>query len=185
MKPKIKYIPVEDTVKYNFSTLGRKIREELKGRFPEAGSEELRKLILKNLKKFSINGQTFEYTYRGNHMGGERWYVSCPKCGKPCINLYLPSHNESREQRYLCQNCHVLKNKSAIMGACTKYKKVVRPLKRLENIKHALMKKNITPERAEPLLDAYERIEKELERSPEYRLYKFQQEHKSESESQL
>ena len=134
-------------------------------------------MVFKSLKKFTLNNQIFEYSFRKNHLGGYRWYVLCPKCKATCLKLYLPNKFKDREQLYLCKDCHDLKNSSSLLGATNRYKKVVRPLKRLEAIKTALLKRNIQAGTAKDLLLEYEMIERELNASPEYRLWKFQRDH--------
>jgi hypothetical protein len=157
----------------------KKVKEELKSIHKYATPDEIKDLIYKNLKTFKLNNQVFDYFCQDNYLGGQRWFVKCPKCGSNCFRLYLPQANSGREQRYLCRVCHRLKNVSALMGATSKYTKVVKPLKNLEKIKKALLKRGITPEKAAPLLDAYDKIEKQLETSAEYRLWKFQQRYKA------
>jgi len=176
-----KYLAIETAACYNFAPLIKKVKDELKNRNPGLEYETLVGLMYKNLKGFSINNQTFEYDHQENYLGGARWFVKCPKCGKKCFKLYLPKEGTGRERLYLCKICHNLKNASSLMGASKKYQKVVKPLKKLEKLKKSLLKKGMTPDKAAPLLDAYDRIEKELANSSEYRLWKFQQKHKSSS----
>lgn len=179
MCDQVKYLAIETAACFNFAPLIRRIKDELKNKNPGMSHEDFTALMYKNLGQFSINGQKFEYQHQNNHLGGARWFVKCPECGKPSFKLYLPRKETKRKQLYLCKVCHRLKNASSLMGASKKYKKVVKPLKALEKIKKSLLKKGITPDKAAPLLDAYDRIEKELNNSPEYRLWKFQQKHKS------
>lgn len=143
--------------------------------------EDFHNLMLDSLRTFSLNNQTFDYQHVTNHLGGVRWYVLCPKCGKQCLKLFLPSNFPDREQLYLCKRCHKLKNASLLLGATKRYKKVVRPLRKLEALKKQLMRKTLTPDKAQPMLNEYERIEAELSASPEYRLYRFQKEHGNEA----
>jgi hypothetical protein len=178
MNIKRKYLAVESTASFSFGTLIQKIKSELRNRFPELSSEdeEFSRLMLKNLKAFKLSDQSFDYTKQNNYLGGVRWFVLCPDCHKKSIKLYLPK-DTSRVQKYLCKRCHQLKNTSALLGPTVRYQKVIRPLKQLEKIRKLLLKKNMTPEKAKFLLDAYDRIEEELKSSSEYRLWKFQQEH--------
>lgn len=209
MKTRTKYIPSESTTSFCFSELCKRIKKEIKDIyknlsdvqvkeiFPEVTPEELANksghvpdgvmhaLMLRHLKKFSINEQMFEYDSRKNHLGGFRWYVLCPRCKAPNLKLYLPNRYKNKDQLYLCKKCHGLKNSSSLSGATNKYKKVTKPLKRLENIKKILMGKNISPDKAHPLLEEYERIERELQASPIYKLYKFQEEHNGIMENKL
>jgi hypothetical protein len=91
--------------------------------------------------------------------------------------MYLPTGYKEKEQLYLCKLCHKLKNSSLILGDSKKYVKVYRPLRQLEKIKKLLLKRGMTPEKAQPFLEKYHKIESELAVSPEYRLWKFQKEH--------
>jgi hypothetical protein len=208
MYNRTKYLPAESTTSFCFSELCKRIKKEVKESYknlsdhhiediyPEITPEQLKNrdqvpaqilqmLMLRRLKKFSINEQTFEYTSRKNNLGGFRWYVLCPKCGIPNLKLYLPNRYKDKTQLYLCKRCHDLKNSSSLQGATNRYKKVLRPLKRLEAIKINLLKKNISSDKAKPLLAEYEQIERELLASPEYKLYKFQNEHNSFLEGKL
>jgi hypothetical protein len=171
------YESIESTTCFNFINLVGKIKSSLLKKYPEVKKAAFRELMYKNLLTFTLNDQQFDYTSRPNHLGGERWFVKCPKCGSPSLKLYLPSAHKNREQRYLCKSCHVLKNASLIMGATKRYRKVVKPLKRLERLRTLLLRKSMTPEKAQPLLDEYKRIEDALASSPEYRLWRFQKEH--------
>lgn len=172
-----KWISVESMSCFNFTHLVKKIKGGLKNKYPDASSEEIQKLTGKNLANFKLNEQTFEFETKPNNFGGVRWYVKCPKCGLACTKLYHPTTHRDREKLYLCKLCHKLKNASLLMGGSKKYKKVVRPLKQLEKIRSDLMRKNMTPDKAKPLLDEYERLERELSSSAEYRLWKFQKQH--------
>jgi len=182
MEIKSKYLPVENIISFHFGPLIQNIKKELKERFPDIHTQEdeFARLMLKNLKAFKLNNQSFEYIKVGNYLGGVRWFVSCPKCNKRALKLFLPPKNSDREKRYLCKDCHSLKNTSALMGSTVKYKKVVRPLKQLERIRKVLLRKSMTPAKADPLLAAYERIEAELKDSPEHKLWKLQKEHDKE-----
>lgn len=171
------YSSIESAACFNFSNLVKKIKQKLQKDNPNIVQEELLEKILKNIRTFELNNQTFDFIYLTNQLGGYKWYVKCPKCGRTGYKLYLPQNDGVREHKYYCKKCHKLKNISALMGASKKYKKVYKPLKKLEKIRAMLLRKSMTPIKAQPLLDAYDRIEKELASSPEYRLWKFQKEH--------
>jgi len=173
----VRYASTESAVCFSFSNFIKKVKEEVRRNFPDCSGDEYRKLVHKSLKNFTINDQTFDYTTNPNHLGGVRWFVKCPDCGRPCLKLYLPNKHKNREQRYLCQHCHKLKNSCLLLGSTTRYKKIFKPLKRMEKLKRKLLKKNISTEDAVPLLDEYQQIERELQNSPDYRLWKFQREH--------
>jgi len=177
-----KYKSVESAACFSFNILVRKIKKKLIEDNPTDSREEINDKISKNLKIFELNGQNFDFLCQETYLKGFRWYVKCPKCGKLCYKLYLPRKDSDKEQLYLCIDCHKLKNISSLLGTSKKYIKVYKPLKKLEKIRALLLKRSITPQKAKPLLDTYERIEKELSSSPEYRLWKFQKEHSKKSE---
>jgi inorganic pyrophosphatase/exopolyphosphatase len=171
----VKYESTEAAKCFSFSNLVNKVKTELKEKHPDMDDSTFFDLMNKSLNTFRLNGQTFEYEHQENYLGGFRWYIKCPICGTKSLKLYLPENFEDREQVYACKKCHKLKNTSALMGATSKYQKVVKPLKKLESLKKQLMKKSMKPEKAKELIDEYERIERSLENSPEYRHWKFQQ----------
>jgi hypothetical protein len=138
--------------------------------------EEINIKIGLNLEIFTLNGQTFQYTSIPNKLGGVRWFVLCPKCGQRSLKLYFPKGLD-REQLYLCKNCHMLKPSSLLLGNQKKYRNVAKPLKRLEQIKKKLLRKKLKAKEAEELLEEYDKIEKKLADSPEYRLWVFKREH--------
>jgi hypothetical protein len=198
---KTKYLPAESATSFCFTGLITRVKKEVreeyelltkeqkKEQFPQLTEEQLvsRKIpddafhdmMLKSFKKFTLNEQTFNYKSFKNNLGGFRWYVLCPQCNALCLKLYLPNKHKEKEQKYLCKDCHCLKNSSSLIGATIKYKKVLRPLKKLELIKIALLKKGMDSKKAKLLLEEYDRIERELVISPEYRLWKFQRDQSS------
>ena len=172
-----KYASIESTTCFNFTNLVAKTKESLVKEYPGLKGKSLEDLIYKNLVTFNLNEQEFDYVSHPNNFCGVRWYVKYPRCSDPCLKLYLPNMHKDREQLYLCKNCHKLKNASLLMGHSKKYTKVVKPLKQLEKIRSQLLKKDMTPDKAKPLLDEYKKIEQELAASAEYRLMRFQKEH--------
>ena len=179
----VKYKSVESAACFAFNVLIKKIKKKLKEDNPNDSKEDILDKVSKSLKTFELNGQNFEFTYVRTYLDGVRWYVKCPKCGNLSFKLYLPKKDSNKEQLYLCKDCHKLKNISSLMGNSKKYTKVYKPLKKLEKIRSLLLRKGITPQKAKPLLDTYERIEKELSTSSEYRLWKFQREHSKKIEN--
>jgi len=167
----------ESATCFDFNVLTTRIKKSLQKRYPEKTGEDFQALLYKSLKTFTINNQKFDFVRLPGKLGGFRWYVTCPKCGEKCFNLYLPTGYKDKEQLYLCKLCHKLKNFSLMLGNSKKYVKVYRPLKRMEKIKKLLLKRGMTPEKAQPYLAEYQKIESELAVSPEYRLWKFQREH--------
>ena len=177
MNTNSKYVTLESTDCLNFSPIINRLKKDIKKKLPGITEEAFLIKMKASLKSFTLNGQTFEYYARPNHLGGVRWYIHCPKCGRKCLKLYLPSQNKQCEQKYFCKDCHNLKNASSLFGSSKKYQEVIKPLKRLHKIKSMLLKKTITTEKAQPLMEEYKRIERELLSSPVYNLYKFQKEH--------
>jgi|WetSurMetagenome_2_1015567.scaffolds.fasta_scaffold392899_2 hypothetical protein len=175
-KDKRKWAATESCVSFNFNNLLKKVKQQIKAEYPKATNEEINERIGRSLLLFTINEQTFKYLAIPNTLGGLRWFVCCPKCGKRSLRLFLPK-NKDREPLYLCKDCHKLKPTSLLSGGCKKYKRVTRPLKRLEVITKKLLRKKISASEAEKLLEEYDRIEKKLADSPEYRLWKFKKEH--------
>lgn len=171
----VKYESTEATKCFSFSNLVNKVKTELREKHPNMDDQTFFDLMNKSLNTFKLNEQTFVYEYQENYLGGFRWYIKCPKCGTKSLKLYLPENFEDRDPVYACKKCHMLKNTSALMGATNKYQKVVKPLKKLESLRKQLMRKSMKPEKAKALIDEYERIERSLENSPEYRHWKFQQ----------
>ena len=145
----------------------------LSGTAQDLGEDTNGKWRLTKRKKFKVNGQTFDYTAIKNKLGGYRWFFCCPKCGRRSSKLFLPPEGSSKENLYLCKRCHKLKNQSSIFGQNSIYKRVTRPLKRLDNIAKRLERGYLSPERVKELLDEYDAIEKRLKSSQEYRLYAF------------
>lgn len=180
-----KWISAESTICLNFSDLTKKLKANILDRYPDIDTERFADLMSRSLEKFSINKQFFEYTRASNNFGGYRWYINCPECGTPVMKLYLPSGFEDRKQLYLCKKCHRLRNASVILGRSKKYENILKPLKRLETIRNKLTKKGLSAKKAKPLIEEYERIEKELANSPEYRLYKFKKEIQTRSNNHL
>lgn len=171
----VKYESTESAKCFSFSNLVTKVKRELKEKHPDIDSETFFDLMNKSLSTFRLNGQIFDYEPQQNYLGGYRWYIKCPKCGTKSLKLYLPEDSEGRDPIYACKKCHRLKNTSALMGATNNYQKVVKPMKKLESLRKQLLKKNMKPEKAQDLIDEYERLETLLKNSPEYRHWKFKQ----------
>ena len=172
-----KFVAAESTTSFDFNTLIIRVKKGLLNKYPGISGESLVDLMHKNLKEFRLNGQQFDFEANPATLGGIRFLVKCPKCGVPSVKLYLPSSFPDREKLYLCKKCHRLKNACRMISRTPLYSKVIKPLRRLERLNEILMEKNITPEKAQPFLDEYKKIEKELAESPEYRLFKFRKEH--------
>lgn len=171
-----KWAATESAVVFHLCNLVKKLKKELKSKYPGANFTQINKLIGASLKLFKLNDQKFTYTTKPNSLGGVRWFIECPKCKAPCLKLYLP-RTPSREPLYLCASCHKLKPTSMLIGNTKKYKKVTKHLKRLEMLDKRLLKKRLTAKEAEKLLEEHEELEKILADSVEYRLYLFRKEH--------
>lgn len=140
---------------------------------PDLQEEELYNDVQADLDEFTVNGQTFQYTSIRNRLGGHRWFFLCPKCTRRVSKLFLPPKGNSLEQKYLCKNCHGLKNQSAVMGQNRIYRQVTKPLKRMRQIEKKLENGYLGSEQIKTLLDEYEAIENTMKNTPEYRLYVF------------
>lgn len=171
-------LTVESCSLIQISDLQKKIRKIITREYPESTEEEVYKYTQEELAKFTVNGQTFEYFAQRNYLGGYRWFFVCPKC-KNRVNklVFPPEWAKGKEKKYLCKNCHCVKNQSVIMGQSTMYQKVTRPLKRMKEIEDKIAVGHLTMSKAQDLLNEYDKIEKELEAAPEYRLYMFKKKH--------
>jgi len=145
--------------------------KDRKNNSPEANS--LINKIGEELENFEIDGQKFTFSNNPNKLGGVRWYVQCPKCGKTSLKLYKPVKEGNKDQKYYCKSCHMLKSPSALHGPTKVYREVLRPLKRLEKIRQELDKKYLTEDKKRSLLDEHDKIRAELSKSTEYRHYKY------------
>jgi hypothetical protein len=169
---------VETCVCFNFVNLLRNVRRDVQKRISRGTEgDRYRQEILNNLLKFEINGQRFTYATAKNKLGGVRWFVNCPKCGRKKMKLYLPTRFPDREQLYQCSACHRLKVTSYLRGKSYKYKSFIRPLRRMQKIKDALLNKRCPKDKAQELLAEYESLERVLKNTPEYRLWRFKVEH--------
>ena len=170
-------VTVESCSQIKILDLQKSIKKKLATDYPDITSEQQQEITLNELKKFTVNGQTFEYSCQPSHLGGVRWFFLCPKCGHNAYKLVLPPPLSDRERLYLCKECHKLKNQSALMGQSTMYQMVTRPMKRLKQIEDKIAVGHLGRDRVKDLLDEYDRIEEELKSSPEYRLYMFKKNH--------
>lgn len=134
----------------------------------ELTADDVRKLILLNLSKFSIDDQNFEFTSIPNRLGGSRWMVKCPKCSKRVVKLYLPT-TEDKEKKYFCKDCHLLRPPSALYGPTRRYREMIRPLRRMERIKEILNSNNLSELKTKELLDEYDDLDKAVKTSTFFR----------------
>jgi len=154
-------------------SLQKAIRKIINRDYPDSSEDEVYRLTEDELNKFVVNDQTFEYTAIKNKLGGYRWFFTCPKCNSRVSKLFLPPKDTGREYSYRCKECHKLKNQSAIMGQNKIYKKVTRPMKRMDEIARKLERGYLNSEKVQAMLDEYDELEKNLKSTPEYRLYTF------------
>jgi len=159
-------------------TLHNTIKKIIDRDYPESTVDEVYNYMTEELRKFSVNNQYFEYDAMKNYLGGYRWFFLCPKCKTRASKLFLPPPTaKNKESKYLCKNCHKLKNQSALMGQNVMYQKVTKPLKKMKEIEDRISKGRLKAEAAQALLDEYDSLEKELKNSPEFRLYSFKKKH--------
>jgi hypothetical protein len=170
-------IMVEFCSMISIGALQKTVRKMFKRDFPGSSEEEDYKNTEEELKKFTINDQVFNYTAIKNKLGGYRWFFFCPKCNNRVSKLFLPPKDTSLESRYLCKSCHKLKNQSVVMGQSKIYKKVTKPLKRMKEIEKKLERGYLSNPKIQILLDEYDKLEKNLKNTPEYRLYTFRKKH--------
>jgi len=170
-------ITVEACTQIQISDLQKKIRKIIYREYPESSEEEVYNYTLEELKKFSTNGQTFEYSAQRNYLGGYRWFFICPKCKTKVNKLILPPEGTKKDHQYQCKTCHGIKNQSVVMGQSSMYQKVTKPLKRLKEIEDKIAVGHLTMDKAKELMDEYDALENQLKSSPEYRLYVFKKKH--------
>ena len=170
-------VTVESCTCICIHSLQKSIRKSVDKVHPNSSIEEIYEYTKDELDQFTINGQTFEYSFLKNHLGGHRWFFLCPQCKRKSSKLFLPPKGLAKEFLYLCKMCHKLKNQSALMGQNNMYRKVTRPLKRMKEIEDKIGKGHLKQETVQGLLNEYENLEKQLKESPEYRLYIFKKKH--------
>ena len=171
-------LTVESCSLIQISDLQKRIRKIITREYPESTEEEVYKHTKGELDKFAVNGQVFEYHAQRNYLGGYRWFFVCPKCKNRVNKLVLPPEwAKGKEKKYLCKNCHNVKNQSVVMGQSTMYQKVTKPLKRMKEIEDKIAVGHLSMDKVKILLDEYDGLERELQSSPEYRLYMFKKKH--------
>ena len=158
----------------SISTLQKKIRKVIDQDKPESSDEEIFKFTEEELNKFQVNGQKFSYTFMKAWLGGYRWFFTCEKCKERVQKLFLPPEvYKEYEHKYLCKTCHNLCNESVVKANKPIYRKVIRPLKRLQEIETMLEKGHLRENKIEELLNEYDQIEQEMKNTLEYRQYVF------------
>lgn len=164
---------VEQCTSISCAKLQKTIRHTIDKTNPNASNEDVFQATLQQLAVYKINGQTFQFTHMQNQLGGYRWFFLCPSCNMRVTKLFLPPVSSGLPQIYLCKTCHKLKNQSSSMGYSRIYRRVTRPLKRLQKIEAKLKIGHLRKETIQALLDEYEKIEADMKNSTEYRLYVF------------
>lgn len=171
-------VTVETCTQLRINDLQKKVRKILATEYPSITEEQVYNITYAEFRKFVINDQTFDFKGQRNYLGGYRWYFVCPKCGNNANKLLMPPQwATNKTKQYWCKTCHGIKNQSVVMGQSSMYQKVTKPLKRMRDIEDKVAAGHIGMEKVQELLDEYERIEHEMEKSPEYRLYMFKKKH--------
>lgn len=171
-------VTTENCTVLSVHILQKTISKSIKKSYPEIAEDEKFELTNKELEKFNVDGQTFEYVSMKNHLGGHRWFILCPKCKIKCHKLFLPPVGcLSKEHKYLCKTCHKLKNQSSLLSQNTLYNKVTKPLKRMKEIEDKIAVGHLRSDMVEKLLDEHESLEKSLKDTHEYRVYAFKKKH--------
>jgi hypothetical protein len=182
--PLRKYASTETAKCVNVSSLSKKVKKHIIENDPEIprnsegrpirACDILTKKMVEAMKALSLDGQKFEFEHYPNQLGGTRWYAICPGCSRRFLKLYRPSSDTGKPQSYMCADCHNLKTPSALFGPTPKYREVIRPIRRMEKIKEIMrLNKKMSDEETVRLLDEYEALKAELEKSVIYRRIKF------------
>jgi len=166
-------VVVENCSSIKIGDLQKKIRKIIDRDYPDSTIQETYDYTEKELHKFEVNGQKFEYTSIETKLGGHRWFFICPECKKRVNKLFLPPEGSGLTHKYFCKACHGLKNRSMVMSRDKMYKKVFKPLKRMRKIEERLEKGYLQEDKITELLDEYEELKNRLRSTPEYRLHQF------------
>jgi phage terminase large subunit GpA-like protein len=170
MPTRSKYASIESAHCLKVQNIVNAIKTSVVKKNPDVSSDKVQQIVNAQIPKFSINSQSFEFSSTDNHLGGKRWYIHCPKCGKKSLKLYKP---EDKEQ-YLCKSCHNLKSPSSLHGPTKMYQEVIRPLRRMKKIKE-MLDRPISSKKAAALVKEYDKLEKELNNSDQYEIWKFRE----------
>ncbi len=133
--------------------------------YKEFSIEEIYKITLDRLNSITIEGQNFQFESVPNRLGGYRWFVKCPDCGKKVLKLYTTKD----KNQYLCKECQNLKSPSSLYGSTTRYKEVIKPMLKMEKIKEKLKTSKISERKTNDLLDEYDRLNNKWKSSTLYR----------------
>jgi transposase-like protein len=177
MRSRSKYAPTGSAACFLVTDLAKRIKDHLvkSGIINRSDRETVIKGVLEGLRDFVLDGQSFEYEYQLNHLGGARWFAKCPKCSARCVKLYRPDVASGKEPRFLCAKCHGLKSPSALYGPTAQYKDVLKPLKRMSKIREILNTgKKLPDARAKELMEEHEFLKNAMMASTTYQRYKFE-----------
>lgn len=177
MPSKSRYLSTEASESFLVNELSKKVKDHLlkSGMASKSDTKGLLDKMKSVMESVETSGQKFQFTYVSNHLGGARWFVTCPKCGAPCVKLYKPDIASGREPRFLCAKCHGMKSPSALLGPTAKYKDIIKPLKRMTKIRETLRtSKKISDEEARELMREHEELRAAMLDSAIYQRMKFQ-----------
>lgn len=163
-----KYSSIEDAHCLDVNRLVSQIKKAITENLRDLDADSLREEVSANLGVFKVEGQVFEFTSIPNKLGGQRWMVLCPNCGKRVIKLYKPE-DPIKEKKYFCKDCHNLRPPSALYGPTRRYREMVRPMRRMEKIKKTLQNKNLSENKTKELLDEYDILADQVKNSTFYR----------------
>lgn len=171
MTAKSKYSSVESAHCLKVQNIVNAIKNSALEKDPSLSADDLQAIVKSQILNFQINQQKFKFSSSENHLGGHRWYMHCPECGKKSLKLYKPEESEEKDV-YLCKECHNLKSPSSLHGPTKMYREVIRPLRRMKKIRE-LLDRPISSKKATSLVEEYEALEKHLKSSDQYKIYKF------------
>ena len=176
MPRKSKYVSTEAASCLHINSLAQKVKKQLlrEGLVSKSDQEAMHSIMSTHLTNLEVDGQKFQFSSSRNHLGGARWFALCPKCGAKSIKLFKPDRVPGMEQSYMCAKCHGLKSPSALYGDTTKYRDVIRPLKRMTKIREILRtSRKLTDEDTASLMKEHEKLKIEMESSVIYQRLKF------------
>lgn len=163
-----KYSSVEEAHCLDVNRLVAKLKQAILKEYGDLDADKTREEVGNNLKTFVLEKQSFSFTSAANKLGGKRWMVFCPKCGKRVIKLYKPE-SSGAAHKYYCRECHHLKSPSALYGSTKRYKEIVKPVRRMERIKEILQNKSLSENLTKELLDEYDGLDAQIKNSTFYR----------------
>lgn len=177
MPSKSKYASTESASCLLINELAKRVKSHLvkSGIVSKSETSLLLEKLREGLESVEVEGQKFTYSHSMNHLGGARWFATCPKCLSACVKLFKPDQSATgKEQRYLCAKCHGLKSPSALYGPTSKYNDIIKPLKRMTKIREILRtSKKLSDEETRGLMKEHERLRVAMLDSSVYQRLKF------------